>query len=383
VRLLYAASERDADILYPTGFFAPDPFLCLVDGPRTIVVMSDLELDRARRESRATDVWSWTALAAEAERKNRRDKNCGATFERAGADGAADVAATCLRKLGARCALVPSTFPLGLARRLESRRLRIDVGPDPFWPEREVKRRDEVRAIEASLRAAETGLAAGIAALRETRIARDGFLMSGATRFTSEMLRSVVDAAILGKGGSPIRTICAGGDQAVDPHEIGHGPLRAHQPIVMDIFPRSLTTGYFGDLTRTVVRGRASERLKEVYALVKEGADLGFSRIRDGADGKAIHGAILDLFESRGYGTGLKSGRMQGFFHGTGHGLGLDIHEAPSISRRGSTLRSGHVVTVEPGLYYLGIGGVRLEDVALVTKTGARNLTRVPRFLEL
>lgn len=370
-RLLYAASEHDADILYATGFFAPDPFLCLVRGTRTILVMSDLEMDRAKRESRATDVWSWTKLASRASREKSRPATV------------ADVIALAIDRLGERRALVSSTFPIGLAQQLQERGVRVVVGSEPFWPEREIKRRDEVRMIETSLRSAEAGLGAGIDALRATRIGKDGFLWSGSTQFTSEELRATVDTTILRAGGSPMRTICAGGNQAVDPHEIGRGPLRAHEPIVMDIFPRSQTTGYFGDLTRTVVRGRASEKLKEVYALVHEGAALGFKRIRDGADGKAIHQEILSLFESRGYGTGVKDGRMQGFFHGTGHGLGLDIHEAPSISKRGTLLRAGHVVTVEPGLYYLGIGGVRLEDVALVTKTGSRNLTRVPKFLEL
>jgi Xaa-Pro aminopeptidase len=312
LRLLYAASEHDADMLYATGFFAPDPFLCLTAGSRTILVMSDLEMDRAKRESKATDVWSWTQMA-----------------KRAGASGpptrTEHVIAACLNRIGVRSAEVPGSFPLGLARRLEALKIRLRVVHDPFWPAREIKTRNEVKKIEASLRAAEAGLLAGIEALKATRVGRDGFLWSGRSKFTSEDLRGVVDGTILKLGGIPVRTICAGGDQAVDPHEVGHGPLRAHSPIVMDIFPRSQATGYFG----------------------------------------------------------MKSGRMQGFFHGTGHGLGLEIHEAPSISRRGSILRAGHVVTVEPGLYYLGIGGVRIEDVALVTKTGSRNLTRVPKVLEI
>ena len=370
VRLMYAASEHDADILYPTGFFAPDPFLCLVAGSRTILVMSDLEMDRAKRESRATRVWSWTRMAKRA--------RVGASLPRV-----EHVIAACLKRLGAKSAEVPGSFPLGLARRLEALNIQLRVAREPFWPEREIKTRNEVKKIEASLRAAEAGLLAGIEALKATRIGRDGWLRSGGAKFTSEDLRGVVDTTILKLGGIPVRTICAGGDQAVDPHEIGHGPLRAHSPIVMDIFPRSQSTGYFGDLTRTVVRGRASEKLKEVYALVEEGTRLGHRSIREGADGRRIHEDILALFDSRGFNTGMKNGRMQGFFHGTGHGLGLEIHEAPSISRRGSLLRAGHVVTVEPGLYYLGVGGVRIEDVALVTKTGSRNLTRVPKVLEV
>ncbi|MEO5761097.1 MAG: Xaa-Pro peptidase family protein [Vicinamibacteria bacterium] len=370
IRLLYAASEHDADILYPTGFFAPDPFLCLIKGHRIILVMSDLEMDRAKRESKATDVWSWTQMA-----------------KRAGNPGFAPktehVIVACLRRLGVRSVEVPGSFPLGLARKLEDLDVRIDVVDEPFWPEREIKTRDEVKKIETSLRAAESGLLAGIESLKACRIGRDGWLYSGKAKFTSEDLRGVIDTTIQRLGGIPVRTICAGGDQAVDPHEIGHGPLRAHKPIVMDIFPRSQATGYFGDLTRTVVRGQASEKLKDVYALVQEGTELGHRSIHDGASGKKIHDDILALFDSRGFKTGMKNGRMQGFFHGTGHGLGLQIHEAPSIGRRGSILRAGHVVTVEPGLYYLGIGGVRIEDVALVTKTGSRNLTRVAKILEI
>ena len=132
----------------------------------------------------------------------------------------------------------------------------------------------------------------------------------------------------------PAHTICAPGDQAVDPHEEGHGPIRAHTPVVMDIFPRSEKTGYFGDLTRTVVRGRASYALHEVYAIVHEGVRLGHRMIREGVEGMDVHREIQALFERQGYKTGVKDGRMQGFFHGTGHGLGLQIHEAPSIGKR-------------------------------------------------
>jgi Xaa-Pro aminopeptidase len=288
-----------------------------------------------------------------------------------------------LRSLGLRAVEVPPSFPLGLAAELRRRRVRLRVGPDPFWPERALKTPGEVRAIEAALRAAEAGLLAGIEALRACRVGRDGFLRRDGRRFRAEDLRGAVNARILAEGCVPSHTICAPGDQAVDPHQEGSGPIRANAPIVMDIFPRSERSGYYGDLTRTVVRGRASPRLREVYALVQRGVALGHSRVRDGAQGQSIHAEILALFERHGYKTGMRDGRIQGFFHGTGHGLGLQIHEAPSIGRRPSTLKAGHVVTVEPGLYYLGLGGVRIEDVALVTKTGSRNLTRVPKVLEI
>jgi len=369
-RLLYAASETDADMLYPTRFFAPDPFLFVEVGRRRIMVMNDLEIDRARKQATVDRVLSWSAVTKRLESKGVR-----AT--------AAAVIARVLRDLGVKRVVVPRSFSLGLAMDLDERGIRLEMGPDPFWPAREIKRAAEVRAIEASLRAAEAGLEAGIAALRSCRIGRDGYLKRDGRRFTAEDLRAAVNTRIMAEGCVPSHTICAPGDQAVDPHEEGRGPIRAHQPSVMDIFPRSESTGYFGDLTRTVVRGRASARLHEVYAIVHAGVRLGHSRVRDGIDGQAIHREIQALFERHGYRTGVVAGRMQGFFHGTGHGLGLEIHEAPSISVRPSTLRAGHVVTVEPGLYYLGLGGVRIEDVALVTKSGSRNLTHVPKVLEI
>ncbi len=368
-RLLYAASETDADILYPTGFFAPDPFLFVQKGRTRILVMSDLELDRARQQASVDRVLSWSKVAAPLEKGGRRA-------------APSEVIALALRQLGISRVEVPQSFPLGLAMELDARGVRLDLGPDPFWPEREIKQPREVRAIEQSLRAAEAGLLAGIEALRACRI-RNGWLVRDGRKFSAEDLRSAVNTRMMAEGYLPSHTICAHGDQAVDPHEEGHGPIRAHTPIVMDIFPRSEKTGYFGDLTRTVVRGKASFALHEMYAIVHEGVRLGHSRLREGALGLDVHREIQALFERQGYRTGVKDGRMQGFFHGTGHGLGLQIHEAPSVGRRPSVLRAGHVVTVEPGLYYLGLGGVRIEDVALVTKTGSRCLTHVPKQLEI
>ncbi|HZD42123.1 MAG TPA: M24 family metallopeptidase, partial [Terriglobales bacterium] len=234
-----------------------------------------------------------------------------------------------------------------------------------------------------SLRVAKLGLDAGIRALKRTKIGRDGYLYLRGSRLTSEILKTIVNTTIMAQSSLPSHTIISSGNQCVDPHHEGSGPIRAHTSIIFDIFPRSQITGYFGDLSRTVVRGRASDKLKKMYATVQAGQQLGFDMIRHGADGKEIHEKILGLFKARGFETGKMNGRMQGFFHGTGHGLGLDIHEAPRIAPVEATLQKGHVVTVEPGLYYLGSGGVRLEDVVLVTSGGNRNLTNCPQFLEI
>jgi Xaa-Pro aminopeptidase len=156
-RLLYAASETDADILYPTGFFAPDPFLFIQKGNARILVMSDLERDRARKQARVDRVLSWSKVAAPLEGDGKKAPP-------------ADVIALALKQLGLRRVEVPTSFPLGLAMELDARGIRLDLGPDPFWPGREIKVSHEVRAIEASLRAAEAGLLAGIEALKACRI---------------------------------------------------------------------------------------------------------------------------------------------------------------------------------------------------------------------
>ena len=178
-------------------------------------------------------------------------------------------------------------------------------------------------------------------------------------------------------------TIIAPGVQAVDPHNEGSGPLRANEPIVIDVFPQHAKSRYFADITRTVVKGKASDKVQKMFNAVKEGQEIAYRMIKDGVDGMVVHNAILELFNSLGFKTGEQSGRMQGFFHGTGHGVGLEIHEPPRVSGKSDVLRAGMVVTVEPGLYYLDAGGIRIEDMIVVTPTGCRVLTEAPKVLEV
>ena len=178
-------------------------------------------------------------------------------------------------------------------------------------------------------------------------------------------------------------TIVAPGVQAVDPHNEGSGPLRANEPIVIDVFPQHASSRYFADLTRTVVKGRASDKVRRMFEAVKAGQEIACRMIKDGVDGSTVHKAILESFDTQGFKTGEQDGRMQGFFHGTGHGVGLEIHEPPRISPRPDTLKAGMVVTVEPGLYYLDAGGMRIEDMVVVTPDGCRILTQAPKVLEV
>jgi Xaa-Pro aminopeptidase len=173
----------------------------------------------------------------------------------------------------------------------------------------------------------------------------------------------------------------AGGDQACDPHERGYGPLKANSLIILDIFPRVAATGYFGDLTRTVVRGRASEQQRRLWETVNAGQALALRKMKPGVDGLTLHNEIKKFFADQGYPTELRNGQNVGFFHGTGHGLGLEIHEHPRFQK--TVFKVGQVLTVEPGLYYPGLGGVRTEDVVAVTGKGIRMLSKFPNNLEL
>ncbi|MGA9777431.1 MAG: M24 family metallopeptidase [Limisphaerales bacterium] len=370
--LIVADSERDANMLYAVGMFVPDPFIYLNFGGRPAIVMSDLEIDRARAQAPHCRVLSLSAY----QRKLRAAGNQKASLPQ--------VVRLLLREKKIRRALVPDNFPFGLAKDLK--KLGIKLKPQAgFFPRREIKSADEVKKISAALAMAEVGMAEGMEVLRRAKIARDQKLIHHGVPLTSERLRAVIDCAILQANGLAANTIVAGGKQGCDPHERGHGPLRAHEPIIIDIFPRSQKTGYFGDITRTIVRGHASEGVRQLYATVLQGQKIGFEKIRAKVKTADVHKAVQQFFVQQGYKTGRRDGRMEGFFHGTGHGLGLEIHEAPRVGATSTEkLRPGHVVTVEPGLYYPELGGgVRLEDVALVTTNGAKNLTRFEKVLEI
>lgn len=369
--LMVADSEHDANMLYATGMFVPDPFIFLRLRGKNFIVMSDLEIDRARHQAPHCRVLSLSSYQRKLKERGVKQP------------GPAAIIQTILRERSVHSVFVPHNFPLGLA--VDLRRLRVNVKiKNDFFSDRELKSPAEVKKISAALMMAEVGMAEGMQALKSARIGRDRRLMYRGAPLTSEKLRSIIDCAILQAGGLAAHTIVAGGKQGCDPHEGGHGQLFANELIILDIFPRSQKTGYFGDITRTVVRGRANEAARKLYDTVLRAQLLAFKKIRPGVATHEIHSAVQNFFEQEGYKTGRHRGRMQGFFHGTGHGLGLEIHEAPRVGSTSSgDLKSGHVVTVEPGLYYPPIGGVRIEDVALVTNNRPRNLTQFEKVLEL
>ena len=368
-RLIVAASDQDANMLYATKFWAPDPFIFLQQKGKRTLVLSDLEIDRGRQQAEADEFVAFSKLEREVQGKSKQAP----AYEK--------VLAYFLRKRGVRSTIVPANFPLGYARKLNRYKIRLEPTNGLFWPQREAKTEEEIQKVSRALRITETGLARAVEVLKASKIRKGKRLCWSGKTLTSEILRAEIDSAILRAGGNPNGTIVAGGDQACDPHERGSGPLSADSLIILDVFPRDAKTGYFGDITRTVVRGHAREAQRQLWETVKAGQALAFIRIKAGVDGFSIHKAIQDFFTKRGYRTEVRKGRQVGFFHGTGHGLGLEIHEYPRLQK--VTLKDRQVLTVEPGLYYPGLGGVRHEDVVMVSKDGHWKLSRFPKQLEI
>ncbi|NOY83481.1 MAG: aminopeptidase P family protein [Nitrospirae bacterium] len=367
---MVAGSETDANIYYASHFLAPDPFIYLQTKGTSYLLMNDLELDRARAQSDVAQVLPYSKYEAEA-------KTAGIE-----SPGLSDVLSLFMLEQSVSQWIVPANFSLRLGDALRKQGHTLLTKDEPFFEARALKTETEVEAMREAQIAVEDALDSTLDLLRCAEI-KDGLLVLEGETLTSQSVRRHLDLALMEKDCIAQHTIVSCGVDACDPHNEGSGPLRAHESIIFDIFPRSNKTRYHADMTRTVLKGKAPDALKRLYDTVLEGQLLGISQVKKGVNGREIHQNIMHCFEKKGYKTGLIDGRMQGFFHGTGHGIGLDIHEPPRISKADHVLQTGEVVTVEPGLYYPNIGAVRIEDMVLVEDTACRNLTTYPKFLEL
>ena len=361
--LLYADSERSADMLYLGRIQVPDAFVAFVAGGKKYAVLGALELGRARKESAFDKVLPLETYLQRA-RKRWPDRK----------PGPAEVVALVAAEFRVKNFYIPDDFPAGLATRISQLGVGLTIVTDAIFPEREVKTPREIAAIREGNRCSAAGLAAAERLLRASKIKGRQLLHDGKP-LTSEKLRRAIEVACLEAGSLSHGTIAAGGDQACDPHCVGHGPLRANELIVVDVFPRVQTTGYHGDMTRTFLRGHASDAQRALVEAVRAAQFGAMQSIRAGVNGRDIHHGVIAEFEQRGYATKHTAKGSVGFFHGTGHGLGLAVHELPRMSTVDHTLLKDSVVTVEPGLYYPGLGGCRIEDVVQVTARGVKQLS--------
>lgn len=370
--LMVADTDRDANMLYAVGIFVPDPFIYLEHEGKPHIVMSDLEIDRAKANAKHCRVLSMDAY----QQRLRRNGTKNPRME--------DVIALLLKDKKIRKVEVPQTFPIGLARDLKEHGFKIRPRKEPVFPAREVKTSEEIKKISASLMMAEVGLAEGIHALRNSKIGAKKELMLHGSPLTSERLRGIINTATIQAGGVASHTIVACGPQTCDPHEPGFGLLFAHQPIILEVTPRSQKTGYYGGITRTVVKGKAREAMRALYHAVASTQEVAMKQLTEKRPAREVHRAVTKFFEERDYRTRRINGRIQGFFHSVGHGIGLENQEAPRLSATSTdTLMANQVVTVAPGLYYSELGGARLRDLVWISRTHPRNLTKFEKTLEV
>jgi Xaa-Pro aminopeptidase len=377
--LVIAAPEHDATAYHLSGFLAPDPVIYLRVGGESgkgYLAVSSMEYGRAKRDARADEVLSFDEL--DVMNLVRELKSGGRAL--------ATATARLLERLGAANSPVAVPPSLGIVYADELRARGLTVTPDAglFAGLRRQKTEEEISHVERTQRAVEEACAHAVGILKQSEVAEDGTLAYGGEALTSERLRSEIDIDLLRRGCAAEGTITASGAQAADPHERGHGSLKAGESIILDIFPADKSSRYYADMTRTFVKGEPDAELQMMYDAVLESQEAALAMMGPGVNGRDVHKKVSDILHKAGYETLLhdqKPGEplQRGFIHGTGHGVGLEIHEAPRVSTADEELVPGDVVTIEPGLYYPELGGVRIEDLVVVTEDGCRNLTRFPK----
>jgi Xaa-Pro aminopeptidase len=370
--LLLAARDGDPAFRYASGFdVEAGLYVRFADGDDVLCV-SALEHARARAQGRAARVvdrseMGWTEGDEESANWGR-------------------VARQLLGERGREGVRVAGDLPAALYQALLGQGLAVDVDPALLVAERRTKAPAEIERIQEAQDAAQAALRAVVHRLRESRPGPDGRLWAGSTALTSERLLARCQEVLLEHGCANLEAIIAGSPECAMPHYRGTGPIQAGAPVIIDIFPRHLASGYHGDLTRTVVVGEGATRFEAMHQACVDAMGQAMTAVRAGADGRDVHRTACRTLVDHGFGTlapGLEGpDGVPRMIHSTGHGVGLQVHEAPALRDARYPLLAGDVVSVEPGLYQEGLGGVRVEDLVVVVDEGYRNLTRLPASLD-
>ncbi len=364
--LIIANSVTNSDLYFATKFLASDDFVYVQTEEEKILITYSLEADRAVKEAGVDRVI-----------------NIGDIIKNGGLESLTmiEVIGLILKDLGITTIVVPESFSYKHGKEIEQEGFFLEVKKDPLFDARAIKTQEEIEKIAEVQKESEDVLCETIEIIRKSNV-KNGVLHYMGKVLTSEAVRAFIKLELYKKGyycEDDVLVSC--GDEVLTPHLKSTSPLRVNLPIVIDIYPRSLKTRYWGDMTRTVVKGKASPEFKKQYQTVLEVQELAISRVKEGVDVVDLYELVRDFFESKGYKTGKINGKMQGFFHSLGHGVGLDIHEIPNVDTVKYPLKAGNIITIEPGLYYEGVGGVRIEDIVVVTKDGCINLNKLPKHL--
>jgi Xaa-Pro aminopeptidase len=373
--LVYADTMRSPELRHELPLPVPDPFLYVEHGDERHAVVTAFEIDRIDAlgigvKTHPLEEFGYDELLAEGLSRDEVSRR---------------VALNACRALEVAEASVPSTFPLELADFLRSEGISLKPDGALFESRRRVKNAFELAGIRRAQRGCEAALDAARELLRRAEPS-NGVLMVDGEPLTCERLKLVVEAVFGEHGLSAEEFVVAHGPQTAVGHDMGSGEIAPDEPVVFDLFPRDRESGCYSDMTRTYVVGTPDEELVHYRELCREALDRALEAIRPGVAGRELHRLVCEFFHEHGFPTQLSKqpGEVlnDGFYHGLGHGVGLEVHEKPALGRGSDELVAGDVVAVEPGLYRQGFGGCRLEDLVLVTESGAENLVDYPYDLE-
>ena len=373
--LIYGDTIRSPELRHEVPLPIPDPFLYAEKGDRRIAIIHSLEIPRVREDAPDLEILPLEDIGSDE------------LFTQGlqGWEVMLELAVRSCRRLGIEGATVPESFPVGHADHLRANGIGVVVDRDLFDNRRRSKNETELHGIRNAQRACEAALDASRQLLRRAEPNGAGLEVDGEP-LTCERLKRTIEDVFADHDVEGSDMIVAHGPQTAVGHNMGSGQIGPNEPIVFDLFPKDKATGCYADMTRTYVVGEPSDEMKEWHRLVKEALDTSIAGVKPGVNGRALYEGVCEIFHGAGYKTQLNKepGEVleDGFFHGLGHGVGLEVHELPSMGRIGHDLIPGDVVTVEPGLYRSGYGGLRLEDLVLVTKDGHEVLTDYPYDLK-
>jgi Xaa-Pro aminopeptidase len=355
----------------------PAAYLELPKGRGTVtrvLILRDIEMDRARKHAQVDRVACPADYPPEGGLSGDRET------------ATAQAAAECVRRAGMDCVRGDRSLPLVFADMLRRAGIAVEYDPNLGVVDRRAKDEQEIAWIREAQAVTESAMEMACRLIARASVAADGTLVHEGETLTAERVRATIDHWLLDRGYVNPPTIVAGGREGADCHNLGAGPLRTGEPVIVDIFPRNRQTLYNGDCTRTVVNGDIPEPLAAMHKAVCQAKAAAEAAVRAGVTGETVHWATIAALEAAGFQYGLPPEGAPADFcslsHGTGHGLGLDVHEPPLLDLRGPELIVGDVVTIEPGLYRLNLGGVRVEDAVVVTADGCENLNRLPEGLD-
>jgi Xaa-Pro aminopeptidase len=373
-RISAGSPESHSSLLWRIRFSVHDQVVLLeiptASGAESVLILRNIEMERAKRLARVDRV----ACPADFTPPG------GLSGDRETAN--AQAAAECLRRAGVTRVIGDRSLPLIFADFARQAGITVECDPEQWVLERRQKSEEEIQHLRDAQVITEQAIQLACGMIASATARPDGVLLHDGLPLTSERVRAAVDHWLLDQNFSNPMAIIAGGPDGSDCHNLGFGGLRTGEPVIVDIFPKNRRSQYNGDCTRTVVHGDIPDEILRMHAAVRDAKAAAEKTIKAGVTGEAVHLATIGAIRNAGYEFGLPGEDSPlsycAMTHGTGHGIGLDVHEPPLFDMKGPALLAGEVLTVEPGLYRRDLGGVRIEDMVLVTDSGCENLNYLP-----